>query len=199
MLTATAVDSIEVMSSLPPTSRAVGAAVAHHRQRQGFTVDNIVYSLAVAGHPLSAANILDIESSEHAPTVDDLVALAAVLGVTPVELLSHVPEGMPDADEEQLATGVPDGVDQPQLRAWMEGRSDLAVTSRASYWLHEDQRLDIIRTHHEDQLEAARVELDDLGEFALREADAGPVIALHERIAAGGADTRAHPPQVCAG
>lgn len=170
------------MPTLSPTSRAVAGAIAFYRESAALTVDELSQSLVAAGHSLSPSDVLALEDGERPATVDDLVAIAAALGVSPVRLLTHVGDDLPEPENEQLATGVPDDVVQPQLCAWMEGRGSLDHESRIAYWHKEIEHLCILRAHHDEQREAAVAELRDLGELALQEADAGPVIALHERI-----------------
>lgn len=171
-----------------PTSVAVAAAVAHHREAAGLTVDELSRALIELDHSLSGDDVQGIERRARAVTVDDLMALAVALGVTPTDLLAHVPADLPDPEEAQLATGVPDDVVAPQLRAWMEGRVGLGRESRISYWRDESERLGVLRAHRQDQHEAAVAELDDLGELALREADALPVMRLRARIDEGERD-----------
>ncbi|MBY6383642.1 hypothetical protein HG717_06905 [Rhodococcus erythropolis] len=99
-------------------------------------------------------------------------------------LLSHVPVAHP-GDGCPLAAGVPADVELPELRAWLEGRTALDRESRIRWTQDQVERLAIRATHLEDQHRGARAELEDLGELALQEADAEPVIALHERIRNG--------------
>jgi transcriptional regulator with XRE-family HTH domain len=173
------------MTTLSPTSLAVSAAVADHREAAGLTVDELAETVRHLGYRMTPADIRAIEAGEVPATVDDLVALAVALGTTPVVLLSHVPADLPDPDEGPIATGVPDDVAGSQLRDWMEGRTALDRQSRVAYWRERASRLELRRIHHQEQQEAAATELADLGELALQEADAGPVIALHERVDEG--------------
>lgn len=173
------------MPTLPPTSLAVSAAVADQREAAGLTVDELAETVRHLGHRMTSADIRAIEAGEAPATVDDLVALAVALGTAPVVLLSHVPADLPDPDEGPIATGVPDDVGGAQLRDWMEGRTSLDRQSRVAYWRERASRLELLRTHHHEQQEAAAAELADLGELALQEAGAGPVIALRERVDEG--------------
>ena len=96
------------MTTLSPTSLAVSAAVADHREAAGLTVDELAETVRHLSHRMTPAEIRAIEAGEAPATVDDLVALAvAALGTTPVVLLSHVPADFPDPDEGPIATGVP--------------------------------------------------------------------------------------------
>jgi hypothetical protein len=89
---------------------------------------------------------------------------------------------------EPLATALPDDVEQPELRAWLEGRTALDAASRLRWAEDRVARLRVLAAHHQEQLEGALQELDDLGELALQEADAPPVERLHDRIQAGERD-----------
>ncbi len=117
-------------------------------------------------------------------TVDELVLLAVVLDVTPADLISFVPEDAP-LSEHPLATGVPGDVDTQELRAWLENRTALDHGSGVRWAEDRVARLEIRATHLEDELRGALEELGVLGRFALQEADAPPVVRLHDRIHEG--------------
>lgn len=87
--------------------------------------------------------------------------------------------------EHPLATGVPGDVDPQELRAWLENRTALDHEARVRWAEDRVARLEIRATHLEDQLRGALEELDALGELALQEADALPVIRLRDRIHEG--------------
>ena len=109
------------MHGLPPTSRAFADAVHYYRQLRDLSLDELSYVLAQLGHGLTTRHI---ERREQAATVDDLIAIAAALGSRSAILLSHIPIDMP-APETPLATGLPTDLEQPELRAWLEGRTTL--------------------------------------------------------------------------
>ncbi|MFJ5108146.1 MULTISPECIES: hypothetical protein [unclassified Glutamicibacter] len=75
---------------LPPTSRAFADAVTHDRQIAQLKVDELSYAPSGLGHELDADDLGAIEHGISATTVDDLVAIAAVLEVTSAVLLSHL-------------------------------------------------------------------------------------------------------------
>lgn len=172
------------MPDLPPTSRAFADAVHHYRQLRDLTLDELAYVLAQLGHGLTTEDLRRIENAERPATVDDLIAIAAALGARPAILLSHIPIDMPVA-EAPLATGLPADVEQPELRAWLESRTGLDHRARLRWAINQVSRLQIRSTHFEDQLRAAREELNELGELALQEADAPQVVALEDRIREG--------------
>lgn len=135
----------------------------------------------MAGNEITADHIRAIERCERQATVDELIVLAVILEVTPPYLLSYVPEDAP-LPEHPLATGVPGDVDPQELRAWLEGRTGLDHESRLAWAKGRLERLEIKVAHVEDQLRAARDELNGLGHLAEQEADALPVLRLHDRI-----------------
>ena len=71
----------------------VAAAVAKHRQRHGWDQSHLAELVTAAGRPMSSSVLGKIESAARRVDVDDLVALAAALGVR-VSLL------LPGEDEE---------------------------------------------------------------------------------------------------
>lgn len=170
------------MIPLDATSRSVANAIAHYRELRQLTRDELTYVLEGLGHRLDPEDLRGIEQGLTIITVDDLLALAVALDVTPAVLLSHMPSEHPRSG--RIATGVPEDLDQPELRAWIEGRTALDRESRLRWSRDRVARLEILVAHHEDQYRGALDELEDLGELALQEADAEPVIALHARAEA---------------
>src|SRR5690606_41674170 len=84
-----------------------------------------------------------------------------------------------------LATGLPGDVQQPELRAWLEGRTALDHRSRLQYAIDRYRAQSIRYVHLEDQLGAAHEEMQALGDLALQETDAPQVIVLDGRIHEG--------------
>lgn len=174
----------DVPHDLPPTSRAFADAVHHYRQLRELTLDELAYVLAQIGHGLTTEDLRRIECGERAATVDDLVAIAAGLGARPAILLSHILIDTPVPDS-PLATGLPADVEQPELRAWLEGKTILDHRARLRWAIDQISRLQTRSTHFEDQLRAAREELHELGGLADREAVVRQVVDLHDRIREG--------------
>lgn len=146
------------MPPLPPTSLAVAAAVTHLRTQLELTTDELAYVTLMAGNEIHVDRLRAIERGEASATVDELLILAVALDTTPAELLSFVPEDAPLPDH-QLATAVPDDVDEQELRAWPENRTSLDHESRLRWAQERVQRLEIRSAHVEDQLQAADEEL----------------------------------------
>ncbi|WP_209374554.1 hypothetical protein [Brevibacterium renqingii] len=67
------------MPTLAPTSLAVSAAVADHREAAEHTVDELPETIQGLGHRMSSADIRAVEAGVDSATVDDLVALAVAL------------------------------------------------------------------------------------------------------------------------
>jgi transcriptional regulator with XRE-family HTH domain len=118
------------MPPLSPTSLAVSDAITHYRQLRELTRDELAYVLSMSGHPLSPDAIAEMENRDRPVTVDDLMAIAHALDTTPAVLLTHIPIDIP-APEGPLATGLPADLDQAELRAWVEGRTELDRAGRS--------------------------------------------------------------------
>ena len=63
------------------------ANVASVRKGQGLTLRDVADRLADIGHPMAHNTVSEIERGARRVDVDDLMALAAALGVTPTALL----------------------------------------------------------------------------------------------------------------
>lgn len=170
----------EGMPQPSATQLAVAEAVEHHRHRLRLTIDQLADRLHALGHPLGPDGVRDIERAAVPADVDDLMALAVALEVSPTTLLTHVPDDHPG--EAPIATGVPADVQQPELIDWMTGRTKLDLESRIAWAQEQIERLEVRSVHHADQARGARQELDDLGELALQEADSPHVQRLRERV-----------------
>lgn len=173
------------MSTTLPTTLAVAGAIAHFRELRDLTCAELGYLLSLRSHELTLEEIFRIERGEQSVTVDDLVALAHVLDVTPNDLLGHVPMPPSGTDGGPIGTGLPEDLAPEELADWLSGRLQLDDASRAIWWERREADAAIYLAHCEDQLEAAVDELRDLGELALQEADARPVQRLHVLIREG--------------
>ncbi|MEU2288048.1 helix-turn-helix transcriptional regulator [Streptomyces sp. NPDC013178] len=70
-----------------PTAATVAANVRRIRERRGLTIYALSGALEKAGRPIAASAVAKIERMERQVTVDDLMALSVVLGVSPATLL----------------------------------------------------------------------------------------------------------------
>ncbi|MFC1410368.1 helix-turn-helix domain-containing protein [Streptacidiphilus sp. N1-12] len=68
-------------------SIAVGQNIAAWRRWHGLSGSTLSASMAARGLPMSPANLSNIENGHQRVTVDQLVAFAQVLGLTPEQLL----------------------------------------------------------------------------------------------------------------
>lgn len=79
------------MAERPGTRGPVGDRVAENirRERTGqhLTLSDVAHACAKAGHPMHISTLSKIEKSERRVSVDDLVALAWVLNISPNDLL----------------------------------------------------------------------------------------------------------------
>jgi len=80
-------------------TRIVGANVKRIRGDIGFTQADLSRSLAQNGHPIPVSSIGRIETGDRRVEVDDLVALALALGVSPLALLLPHTRGPEDVVE----------------------------------------------------------------------------------------------------
>lgn len=77
-----------------PTAKAVAQNVKRLRERRGMTIYSLSGALGKAGRPITPSAIAKIEKQQRQVTVDDLTALADVLGASPTALLLPA---LPDA------------------------------------------------------------------------------------------------------
>lgn len=70
-----------------PTGRAVGQNIKRLRVDRGWTQADLSAELTRRGQPIPVASIGRIESADRRVEVDDLVALSAALGVSPLAIL----------------------------------------------------------------------------------------------------------------
>lgn len=102
------------------TGATVAENVARLREAQRITYAEMSRILGEAGRPIPPLGLRRIEAGERRIDVDDLVALAVALNVSPITLL------MPEADDEDSEVTVT-GVDQAQPAStvwnWLAGQT----------------------------------------------------------------------------
>lgn len=101
-----------------PTGQTVATNIARLRDRNGMTTRQLSGALDRAGRAIPASGITRMEKGERVVTVDELVALAAVFGVSPVTLL--LPAVKP-AGGDVSVTGLP-AVQWETAWRWMHGQ-----------------------------------------------------------------------------
>ncbi len=104
------------------TAAAVAANLKAVRRRRGLTVRQLSERLKELGAPILPSGITKIEQGDRRVDVNDLMALAAALNVSPARLL------LPDVGERDLIQITPNLPPQELWIAWdwMEGGSPLA-------------------------------------------------------------------------
>ncbi len=112
-----------------PTSERVAANVKRLRDEQRLTLDQLSKRLGEVGRPILASGLSKIEQGDRRVDVDDLVALALALEVTPNALL------MPGhADETQTALTEEVVVSARRSWRWAAGEAlDTFKNDRGTY------------------------------------------------------------------
>ncbi|MFJ4173456.1 hypothetical protein [Microbacterium sp. NPDC089696] len=114
---------------LGPTGHTVAAQIAAIREARQMTFASLSAELDRLGHPIPTLGLRRIESRARRVNVDDLVAIAVALNVSPQTLL------MSQNDDGALPTALPKSFDSSEARAWMRGDLNLTLESRHDYWL----------------------------------------------------------------
>ena len=108
-------------TSLGPTGQTAAANVKRIRERQRLSYAELSRKLDEIGRPIATLGLSRIENGARRIDADDLVALAAALGVSPITLL------MPDSESEDETVESTAGT-VPAKRLWK--------------WLQADRPLD---------------------------------------------------------
>ncbi|MGW6915566.1 helix-turn-helix domain-containing protein [Kitasatospora sp. NPDC054939] len=95
-----------------PTSAAVAANVRRVRERRGLSTYQLARLLLDAGRAITPSAISKLERGDRRVDVDDLMALAAVLGVSPSSLL------LPLTDDPTVPVEITGGGTVPAMDAW---------------------------------------------------------------------------------
>jgi transcriptional regulator with XRE-family HTH domain len=74
-----------------PVGKRIGNTVRRFRHERGMDLRDLEGKLAEEGHPIKLGQLSKLERGERRVDVDDLVALAIVLNVTPSQLLMPEP------------------------------------------------------------------------------------------------------------
>jgi transcriptional regulator with XRE-family HTH domain len=108
---------------LGPTGETVRANIERLRDKQNLGYTDLARKLEQVGRPIPVLGLRRIEAAERRVDVDDLMALAAALDVSPVTLLMPDMERRADMETTPVeATGQPDGVTADQLWLWLTAR-----------------------------------------------------------------------------
>lgn len=126
-----------------PSSERVAANLRRIRRDREITTAALSRRLAEIGHPIADSGITKIEKKQRRVDVDDLTALALVLGATPNRLL------MPDLDRpgtrtEYMLTPVVKG-SPDQLWQWAQGEKHPPIPVPGAHdWLGEGEHPDLM-------------------------------------------------------
>lgn len=119
------------MSAERHTSRVVGENLARLRAMTGTTTRVLAASLAENGLPMSGTGITEIEKGRRGVNVDQLTAIAAALGVSPIALLTPLPDDG-DPDGEVILSGTSPETAEHMYR-WLRGDRPLAAELMDDY------------------------------------------------------------------
>lgn len=121
----------------PPgvTHEHVAANVRDARQAIGMDVRTAARRMTEAGRKIAPSGISKIENGDRRVDVDDLTALAYVLGTTPAALLTP-----PEAAT--TLSGVPETFLPEEIQAWIAGSVKLTTADLVRYW--KEQRFHAI-------------------------------------------------------
>lgn len=120
--------------ALGHTGRFAARNVRIYREGMGLSYARMSEILERRGHRIPVLGLRRIEACARRMDVDDLVAIAGVLGVTPVDLL--MPNFL-DSEDEPKGTGLPEDLSIEEARAWVKGNSGLDLESREEFWANE--------------------------------------------------------------
>lgn len=109
-----------------PTSAAVAANTRRVRERRGLSTYQLSRALQEVGRPITPSAISKLERGERRVDVDDLMALAVVLGVSPSALLLPMDDS-PNSSVEVTGAGA---VSAEDAWDWIDGRRPLRVVHR---------------------------------------------------------------------
>ncbi|WP_332758910.1 helix-turn-helix domain-containing protein [Streptomyces sp. MT206] len=111
-----------------PTGKTVADNLARLRKVRGFTTRQLSGLLERNGRPIPASGITRMEKAERQVTVDELVALAVALGVSPAALLLPL---TPSGDEAVDVTGA-GSASAADAWAWASSRRPLRLSEEGA-------------------------------------------------------------------
>jgi transcriptional regulator with XRE-family HTH domain len=134
-----------------PVGRRLAANLAPLRKQRDLTQQDLGKRLKAVGHPMTASAISRIEQADRRADVDDLVAFAIALDVTPNHLLLT-----PDASSEPLE--LTREVTVTRERAWQWATGELPLDDRS-----------LSRVEYDETTGERRLILGDLSEIQARQ------------------------------
>lgn len=116
---------------LGPTGQYTAARIAEVRAARGLTYQGLSDRLRDAHWSIPELGLRRIEAQARRVTVDDLMAIAAALNVSPLELL------IPTATTSlPLPTGVPESLSLDEAWEWAKENVTLSRSDRLRHWLY---------------------------------------------------------------
>jgi len=106
-----------------PIAARVAANVRELRKARGLDLNATSDRMGALGRPLSLSGLSKVERGQRGVDVDDLVALAAVLNVSPLRLLLT-----PDASDDRISLTPKVSVPKRDAWQWASGEHQLGLT-----------------------------------------------------------------------
>jgi hypothetical protein len=153
---------------LGPTGETVRSNIKRIRENQRIAVTELSAKMRELGRPIPPLGIHRIEDGQRRVDVDDLVALAVALGVSPTSLL------MPDVDaagDMVTVTGRPDSIPAGRAYRWFCGRGPIKAEENWTIFIwHGSPRWLRRQVSYEELAELAR-EVEPDGSHGIPELD----------------------------
>ena len=121
---------------LGPTGRHVAAQVRRWRSARGLSYAALATRLAELGWSIPILGLRRIEAGARRVSVDDLLALAVALEISPFRLLAPG-----DPGDAVSATAIEGDLVAAEVLAWTRDESGLSRAERLDYWIHQSRRL----------------------------------------------------------
>ena len=119
-----------------PTGRCVADGIREYRLKSKLSFADVEKRLTEAGHRIHALGLRRIEARTRRVDVDDLMAIAAALNVSPLRLLLHIPD-VGQGQPYEVATGAPEDLPWNEAAAWVRDETGLSLEERIQFWRRE--------------------------------------------------------------
>lgn len=119
-----------------PTTRTVAHRVREHRKRREMDLAALSRALEDLEWPIPVAALSRLENENRRIDVDDVMALAVALNVSPLDLLLPSP-----SSDSSLPTGIRGDVNLAEVWAWAQKDTNLTRGARVQYWQDRIARL----------------------------------------------------------
>jgi transcriptional regulator with XRE-family HTH domain len=130
-------------SGMKPVAARLAENVRALRKERGFDLADVAEKMAQFGRPLSLNGVSKIERGKRGVDVDELVALALALGVTPNRLLLT-----PDAGEQPVTLAPDLAVSERAAWQWATGEVPLQVWPPDRRLNSDDDRFEVENRPH---------------------------------------------------